>query len=1426
MTQLDNEIQAPTVRARAQSRGSPQPFLSPDEPPTHLNGIASGGNAYINYGAFSDDSDAEAAAGLAAMQALDEQERQEDARRRSGSATLFPTSTPQDSGAVQDTFQDISSDSDYVGYDLSAVGGGYIPNVSYGQESHYAAAAALPLDHAHQQLSLDPARMNSVRSSGLSSEGRASDASGMDLPSNDSQPFLRNVARVDTGGTGGLTEPSPHPRRLSYEDGDEAGHFDWEEGRTPPGSQSPSREAMPDLFFHPGMSAQRPLPPPPPLETSRIPNLIPAGTYTNDLRYSQYKDSKPTYQPATPDAYGAGLLSPTNVPRSSSLNSNRNAPTVPQPMRSKTDADRAKALRQQQLSGRPMSDIYDPSNTDPNMALDLPALPRKKFNPNKITNEQFKKCSEPWALSSISGWIRDLAEEENDLREQTVVDGIVALFSHKVPTMNTTEAEMLGERVVKDMLTAQALVREEEWVKFGSGTISGVVFQLTGTGCYSSKLHVYESKGKCYSHHCQRTLKVIDTSDVIGGKSQDWTAYYKVTPEMVKGRDKKEIELQNILHEVVTTEENYLRGLDVLRLLYRDPLSATTPPVIAPKKIKDFTKDVFGLVDKVKKVNQDFLLGRLKYRQNEQGPWIKGFSDIFREWIRKARAVYVEYATNYPRSDFLVRRELERNVQFKNLVDRAREDSRSTRLGWDSFLKSPITRLQRYTLLLGTVDKTMVDASDEKTNLQFALDEIKAATHECDAKLAEMQKKMQMHEYDVKLKLRDGMQREVELNLDHLGREILIQGDLLRAGGKGFNWVETHAILFDHYLVLAKHVKGGTRSDFFDVSKLPIPMDLLVLESMNDPAVMKSSMKLATVTAAPRGQPVADNRLNRTTSTNSGGSGGLQHTNTSTSMASGATGPSMVSVTAIGDNSKEDKIMYPFRVKHLGKSELYTLYAPSAQSRTDWCEAIMTAKERHAEQLHAQRSEPFKLRVLADTAFGFEAYGGPSKRLFLRNTPLHRAIKESEKKYAGQGRPAPVCRAQVNCATVFNQPYGRLMCAVGTDYGIYVSEYGNARGWTKVSYSQGRCVSSTDPLQAIQMNKVTQIAVLEEFNLFVLIADKVLIAYHLDKVCPPTGGTGQPHNDATGRTAPQKLSGSRDVGFFVTGRMKDRTLVFYKKKDTASSHFKVLEPVLQKSTTSRSRFLPSSSRRGQTEFFREYDEFYIPADCFGLNLFSSSLAVSTARGVEVLNLDKKQTWTVPNLRSESQDTQAHLSSIAARIKDLKPLGMFRLSESEFLVVFEECAVYVNKHGDVSRGVVMEFVGKANSACLYAQQYLILFDEDFVEIRDAQNGRLKQIISGRGVRMLDDGSGGGQQQASTPGQANGNGQQAQLGGGANGLGLQGYGKPRGTVKVAMQHPEEARCVIVVELELLAAEDDGGGVGGVGGERSRVGNDWGM
>ncbi|KAJ5573561.1 uncharacterized protein N7459_007988 [Penicillium hispanicum] len=1353
--------------------------LSPDEQHTHTNGnMGTGAWNVVNYDAYSDEGEAEAEAGLAMLRMAEEEEkaRQERERlaqgrpRRETNASLRSSRGSYTSGrgpsptAGTPISQPIA-EGEFMGQDLASYGGDYQGNLHYGDEPIYSSE-----DYS------DPpgaggftGTSGSFRSSNISPDGRGEPIDDYEHPAiayeyANRLHHLPPDARVDAGGTGGLSAPGDLGRRMSFDYGEEGDNpFENHQDADYSGDESPHRTAHEDLFFHPGM---RPLPPAPvePAGNAALYNhLMPAGTYRlseqDDMQgHAQY--SHPSL-PASADSYGEPLLSPSQVPRSSSLSTPMGPRTDP-PIRSKTDADRDKYKQQQELLWQAQNgNLPDVGSAEvtASMALDLPTIPaarRKKFHPAKLSSEQFKKCSEPWALSSVLAWIRDLSEDETDLREQAIVDALVALFTHKVPTMNIADAETLAARVVNSMLDEGALVKEEEWVKFGNGSLSGVLFQITGTGCYSPNLHEQEmhiqdtdSYGRCYSHHCMRTLKKVNLKAQMMApqkKAEDWVTFYKVPKEVWESHPKKEIDRQNNLHEIVTTEDSFIGQLDVLRELYRDQLANMNPPIIPVKRLPRFLNDVFGKVDAVKKVNEDFLLAQLKYRQKEQGPFIVGFSDIFREWIRKAKNIYITYAATFPTANYYVRKEAERNVQFKQFLNQVREHKLSNRLSWDTFLKAPITRIQRYTLLLATVHKNMVKDSEEKANLLQAIEEIKVVALECDNKVGEMNKKADLMELSTKLQLRPEMKKEVELNLEHLGREIIHRGDLQRPGTRTRFLVDTHAILFDHYLVLAKSfttrdVSRTAKYERYDVSKLPIPMDLLALESTNDDPVVKSSVRgVATLNPA---------------------QGGVSPLSLP-GPGAGGNGPTAVL------ESRDDKILYPFKIKHLGKDGTYTLYAFSASSRQEWCEKIIEAKTKHAAALFSQNAEPFRLRVLADTAFAYSDQASGSKSVTIKGTPLHRAIREVEKKYEGSGpRPTPVCKTGVNCATVFQQPPGRMMCAIGTDYGVYMSDLSNPRGWYR----------------AIPIMRVTQVAVFEDFNLFLLISDRSLIAYHLDVVCPASGVPSQSQDSA--RRAPQKLSGNREVGFFAAGRMKDRYLVLYKKRDGLSSTFKVLEPILQKSTSNKSRFF--QSRRSQTEFFREYDEFYIPAESYGINLFHSSLAISTQRGIEVLTLDKKQSWSVPDFRSDTTpDAHDTLNSISHRIRDLRPLGMFRLSESEFLVAYQECAVYVNKHGDVSRSVVMEFVGSAHTACLYGK-FLILFNDDFVEVRNAMNGRLRQVIPGHNVVCLDDGS----KLPGSTGQATGG---YITSGYSNGV----SGHVQHTVKICMQHPAYERSQIVLEL----------------------------
>ena len=746
-----------------------------------------------NQTAEASDSDLEALAGLEAMRAADEEDAAQERLRQSGGSGLFSGYGSQQRSAqsFQHSAHNESNDSESnARVDLGLVGGGYEASLSYGGDPT-ALASSLNDSATHSQ----PASLaGSLR--------RSHTREGSYEPGVEALPY-NSAARVDAGGTGGLSDPSALRRRQSYDEGDE---FAFTEDSLAPGDP-------PDLFYHPGVSPYRPLPPPPPFS----PDVSVSGMDTSVAAHPPY--------PLAPDAYVQSDINPgTWVLRTTSLVNQSATPPVVQPLRSKTDAEERQ--KRQGYRGSVYSN-FDITPATSAVAIDLPSLPTKRFNPAKLGAADFRKCEEPWAMSSLLRWLKQIADPDQvpELKEAMIKEALVALFANKVPTMNIADAETLSIRVVENMFSSGVLRTTEEWVRFCPGSMTGVMFQLTRSGCYSPTLHDHIIPGRCYSHHCQRTLKKVNLQATPARAQEDWATFYKIKKEDLEGVDKKEIEMQNILHEIVQTEDGYMEQLNVLRMLYRDQLTSADPAVINPKRLTNFLRDVFGKVEAIKRANEDHLLAQLKYRQNEQGPWIKGFSDIFRQWIRKAKVAYVDYAAGFPGATLLMRQELERNLEFRAFVDRARSQKSSNKLGWDTYLKAPITRLQRYSLLLSTVHKSMKQDSEEKSNLQTAMDEIKAATLECDSRVAEMQRKVDLQDLSQKLMLRPGMQQDVELNLQHLGRELIYQGDLQRAGGNRFNWVECHALLFDHYMILAKvisvAVKGtGAKVEKYDVSRL------------------------------------------------------------------------------------------------------------------------------------------------------------------------------------------------------------------------------------------------------------------------------------------------------------------------------------------------------------------------------------------------------------------------------------------------------------------------------------------------------------------------------------------------------------------------------------------------------------------------------
>jgi hypothetical protein len=1047
--ELFNQVETAVLNAGAASSARrqnsvapdlPQPLFSARNSATPVTQPSRDSMTIANIiNEYSDESDVEALAGLEAMRMA---EAQEVAETNRGSA-LF--------GYYGSSLANLNEtdDAEDTPLDMSTLSGGYDAHMSYADDPN--ALDAGPGGNWYGGLSTSDSMRRSFGSTNLENN----------YDNNWNYQSQPPVARVDGRGTGGLTDSNALDRRQSFDEGDEYSLMNELQPGDPP-----------DMFFHPGHSPHnrdRPLPPPPIVSDNAIPrintNLL--HNRSNSLSQSQNRMTPDGYTPSNTD-HGAGTF-----PRSASLLNYSQTPHVLQPARSKTDAE------ERRLRSGYKGSVYTTLDSTPalsTVALDLPILPTKRFNPSKLGAPDFNRCEKPWALSCILEWLLLVADPEKmiELKENMVKESLVFLFIHKVPTMNIADAESLSDRVVENMYAAKTLTVVEEWVKLSPGHMNGVIYQLTMSGCYSQTAHDHSFSGRCYAHHCQRTSKKVILQTASARASEDWATYYKLQKEDIEGHDKKEIELQNNLHEIVQSEEGFMENLDVMIRLYRDPLATANPPIISPNRQERFLRDVFGKLESVKKANVEHLLPQLKYRQGEQGPWIQGFSDIFRQWIRKAKAAYIDYATGFPSANSLMRQELEKNINFRNFVEGARNNKLSNKLGWDNYLKAPITRLQRYSLLLQVVHKNMLQDCEEKRNLATAIEEIRAVTLECDSRVADQQRKVDLSDLSQKLVLRPGMNSEVELNLTSVGRELIYQGDLQRMGTSRFTWLECHALLFDHYLVLAKAIsipqKGGlSKVEKYDVSRLPIPMDLLVLENINEDAVIKSSYVKGITSIAPlqtRMPPSSPDLSKLARVTAQGNQPTLATANTGTSMtslSSIASAPSkMASTTVLDGNKDSEKIMYPIRIKHLGSKEPYTLFAATAGSRNDWYNKIIEAKTRHAAALFAQDAEPFRLRVIADSAFYYDTFanskdnfgvGTGGKPVIIKGTPLDRAVKEVEHRFRDTGRPAPICRARVNCATSFatSYPDTKHMVAVGTDFGVYCCEMDNPRGWFRVS---------------------------------------------------------------------------------------------------------------------------------------------------------------------------------------------------------------------------------------------------------------------------------------------------------------------------------------------------------------------------------------
>ncbi|OZJ04392.1 hypothetical protein BZG36_02413 [Bifiguratus adelaidae] len=342
------------------------------------------------------------------------------------------------------------------------------------------------------------------------------------------------------------------------------------------------------------------------------------------------------------------------------------------------------------------------------------------------------------------------------------------------------------------------------------------------------------------------------------------------------------------------------------------------------------------------------------------------------------------------------------------------------------------------------------------------------------------------------------------------------------------------------------------------------------------------------------------------------------------------------------DQQSGSKAGYPIQINHLGKrgGPPFILYAHTFAARRQWLDKI----NRQKSNLQG-KDNIFEMIPISQKQF---------------QTTINK----------------------VNCSATFAIGHTRKTI-LGTDQGIYHEESTDTNTWKRI----------------IQLEKVSQVEMIEDARLMIVLADKQL----------------------RGRKI------SAHVSFFKVGVCLDKTLVCIVKSTTLSSTIKTLEPIIQtekKSKTSLSRLL---GRNFDT--LKVYRELYIPTESTSIHLLKTNLCIGTTKGFEIVDLTSLNTQGLLDPDDES------LLFVLKR-ENIRPISIYRIKNGEFLLCYDEFAFFVDRQGRRTRpNWIINWEGSPTAFALQ-YPYLIAFEPSLMEIRNVITGSLEQIILGTGIRCLN------------------------------------------------------------------------------------------
>jgi hypothetical protein len=249
---------------------------------------------------------------------------------------------------------------------------------------------------------------------------------------------------------------------------------------------------------------------------------------------------------------------------------------------------------------------------------------------------------------------------------------------------------------------------------------------------------------------------------------------------------------------------------------------------IEASKRQGFIHDVFYNFEELIVISRELFddLANLSYRY--EGQCVPMIGDILVKHFAFFEQPFVKYSPHAQLSKYLAELEIKHNPEFDKFVKDVPSHKRTNRLPFWNYLLCPVTRMQRYPLLLSTLIKKTEDSHPDFDYLTRANDMICTIAKKADVSAASVKKRLAI------LGIRDSItfkQGELyDLQLSDNARILYHRGGLKRRNTELVDKHDIYGFVFDHMLILTKARKTNTGEEY-RIWRRPIPLHLLKVQS-------------------------------------------------------------------------------------------------------------------------------------------------------------------------------------------------------------------------------------------------------------------------------------------------------------------------------------------------------------------------------------------------------------------------------------------------------------------------------------------------------------------------------------------------------------------------------------------------------------------